>query len=61
MDLGSAKRIRVFVKTSARDPNLLIARPLVAGQPVPLGTREAVLLLAGLDEVSAADVEAEAE
>jgi hypothetical protein len=41
--LGS--RIRVSVKTSARDPNLLVVRPLPEGKRPPPGTREGTLLL----------------
>jgi hypothetical protein len=39
-------RIRVSVKTSARDPDLLLLRPLPAGQAPPVGTREGFLVLA---------------
>ena len=42
---GQETRIRVSVKLSVRDPNLLIARPLAHGEPPPPGTREATLLL----------------
>jgi hypothetical protein len=38
-------RLHVFVKTSVRDPNLLIVRPLAEGQRPPAGTREAFLVL----------------
>jgi hypothetical protein len=37
--------IRVSVKASSRDPDLLIVRPLVDGRALPPGTREATLLL----------------
>jgi hypothetical protein len=39
-------RLRVSVKVSVRDPNLLVVRPLPDGQPLPPGTREAMLVLA---------------
>ena len=42
-------RMRVSVKTSARDPNLFLIRPLGEGQPAPNGTREAFLVLADAD------------
>src|ERR1019366_7855395 len=42
---GKETRLRVSVKLSVRDPNLLIARPLGAGEPPPPGTREALLIL----------------
>jgi hypothetical protein len=42
---GQETRLRVSVKLSVRDPNLLIARPLGAGEAAPPGTREAVLVL----------------
>lgn len=45
-------RIRVSVKTSVRDPNLLIVRPLSEGQALPPGTREGSLVLVG-DEADA--------
>jgi hypothetical protein len=38
--------MRVSVKTSARDPDLLVVRPLSEGQPPPAGTREGFLVLA---------------
>jgi WAS/WASL-interacting protein len=38
-------RFRVAVKLSARDPNLLLARPLREGEAAPPGTRAAYLLL----------------
>jgi hypothetical protein len=41
----SQKQVRVSVKTSARDPSLIIARPLADGQTLPAGTREALLVL----------------
>lgn len=39
-------RLRVSVKTSVRDPNLLLLRPLPEGQSPPVGTREGFLVLA---------------
>jgi hypothetical protein len=42
---GQETRLRVSVKLSVRDPNLLIARPLGVGEPPPPGTREALLIL----------------
>lgn len=42
---GQETRLRVSVKLSVRDPNLVIARPLAAGEPAPPGTREAMLIL----------------
>jgi hypothetical protein len=42
-------RMRVSVKTSVRDPRLLLIRPLADGQAAPAGTREGFLLLAGAD------------
>jgi hypothetical protein len=39
-------RMRVSVKTSARDPDLLLLRPLPEGQSAPVGTREGFLVLA---------------
>jgi hypothetical protein len=38
-------RLHVSVKSSARDPNLFIVRPLAEGQRAPTGTREAYLVL----------------
>ena len=40
------ERIRVSVKTSVRDPQLLLLRPLPEGQRAPTGTREGFLVLA---------------
>jgi hypothetical protein len=37
--------VRVSFKTSARDANLIVARPLAEGQELPPGTREALLVL----------------
>jgi hypothetical protein len=37
--------IRVSVRASARDPDLLVVRPLPEGRPLPPGTREASLVL----------------
>jgi hypothetical protein len=37
--------VRVSVKVSVRDPNLIVARPLADGQEAPAGTREAFLVL----------------
>jgi hypothetical protein len=42
---GQETRLRVAVKLSVRDPNLVIARPLPAGEAPPPGTREALLIL----------------
>jgi len=42
-------RMRVSVKTSVRDPRLLLVRPLANGQVAPAGTREGFLVLAGAD------------
>jgi hypothetical protein len=39
------KGLRVSVKTSVRDPNLLLLRPLPEGESPPFGTREGILLL----------------
>jgi hypothetical protein len=35
----------VSVKTSVRDPSLLVVRPLGEGQSPPAGTREAFLVM----------------
>jgi hypothetical protein len=43
--LPVGQRIRVSVKTSVRDPNLLVVRPLAEGRPLPPGTREGTLVL----------------
>lgn len=43
---------RVAVRTSARDENLYVVRPLAPGQRVPLGTREAWLFF---DEAGSQD------
>lgn len=43
-------RIRVSVKTSVRDPGLLLIRPLGEGQTAPGGTREAFLVLSDADD-----------
>jgi hypothetical protein len=42
---GQETRLRVSVKLSVRDPNLLLARPLGEGEAPPPGTRAAVLVL----------------
>jgi hypothetical protein len=42
---GQEVRIRVSVKLSVRDPNLIVARALGDGESAPAGTREAVLVL----------------
>jgi hypothetical protein len=42
---GQETRLRVSVKLSVRDPNLLLARPLAEGDAAPPGTRAAVLVL----------------
>jgi len=41
----SELRRRVSVKTSVRDPGLLVVRPLAEGQSAPPGTREAFLVM----------------
>lgn len=41
----SEVRRRVSVKVSARDPNLLVVRPLDDGEPAPAGTSEAFLVM----------------
>ncbi len=41
--------IRVSVKASARDPDLLVVRPLPDGRALPPGTREGTLVLAADD------------
>jgi hypothetical protein len=46
-------RRRVSVKTSVRDPSLLVVRPLAEGQSAPPGTREAFLIMA--EDADAAD------
>jgi hypothetical protein len=38
--------LRVSVKTSVRDPKLLVLRPLADGEAAPVGTREGFLVLA---------------
>jgi hypothetical protein len=38
--------VRVSVRTSVRDPTLLVVRPLAAGQSPPPGAREGFLVLA---------------
>jgi hypothetical protein len=43
--LPVGQRIRVSVKTSVRDPSLLVVRPLAEGRPLPPGTREGTLVL----------------
>jgi hypothetical protein len=45
-------RMRVSVKTSLRDPSLLLLRPLADGQLPPAGTREGFLVLADIDNGS---------
>jgi hypothetical protein len=42
---GQETRIRVSVKLSVRDPNLLLARPLPEGEAPPPGTRAAIIVL----------------
>jgi hypothetical protein len=44
--VGFETRVRVSVKFSVRDPQLVLARPLAPGQAPPPGTREAFLVLA---------------
>jgi Meckel syndrome type 1 protein len=43
--IPSGTPIRVSVRASARDPDLLVVRLLPAGRPLPPGTREASLVL----------------
>jgi hypothetical protein len=43
---GHDVRMRVSVRTSARDPALMVLRPLADGQTAPAGTREGFLVLA---------------
>jgi hypothetical protein len=43
---GFQAQVRVSVKLSVRDPQLILARPLAPGQAAPPGTREAILVLA---------------
>jgi len=38
------------VKTSVRDPSLLVVRPLADGQSLPAGTREAFLVMSARDD-----------
>jgi hypothetical protein len=42
-DAAKTERVRVCVKSSVRDPNLLLVRILGAGQSVPSGCHEAFL------------------
>jgi hypothetical protein len=51
----SEARRRVSVKMSARDPNLLVVRPLADGQSPPPGTREAFLVMVGPAEADPVD------
>jgi hypothetical protein len=44
------ERVRVYVRTSLRDPGLLVVRPLAEHESAPPGTREAYLLFADEDE-----------
>jgi hypothetical protein len=44
--IPSPGRVRVSVRTSARDPSLLVVRPLAPGQALPEGAREAFLVMA---------------
>jgi hypothetical protein len=39
------KRVRVSVRTSVRDSDLLVVRPLAEGEAAPAGTREAYLVM----------------
>jgi hypothetical protein len=41
--------IRVSIKRSARDPNLFVVRKLEEGKTVPMGSKEAFLLLPDRD------------
>jgi hypothetical protein len=47
-------RRRVSVKVSARDPSLLVVRPLAESESAPPGTREAFLIMVDTS-VGAAD------
>jgi hypothetical protein len=38
--------VRVSIKTSVRDPSLVVVRKIEAGKPVPAGRVEAYLVLA---------------
>jgi hypothetical protein len=50
-DDRAERRVRVSVRVSARDPDLLVVRKLDDGAPVPMGAREAFLVLSfGSDE-----------
>ncbi len=51
---GRDTRMRVSVRTSVRDPQLLVLRPLADGQTPPMGTREGFLVLADVDDPRAA-------
>jgi hypothetical protein len=42
---AALQQVRVSVRTSVRDPNLFIVRPLAEGVAAPPGTREAFLVL----------------
>ncbi|HEY4015519.1 MAG TPA: hypothetical protein VGM06_19380 [Polyangiaceae bacterium] len=46
---GRDVRMRVSVRTSARDPALMVLRPLADGQMAPAGTREGFLVLAEVE------------
>lgn len=52
-----ARRLRVSVRTSVRDPTLLVVRVLPEGQPPPPGTREAFLLMADVRDTLIDDAE----
>jgi hypothetical protein len=41
----SPARVRVSIKTSVRDPTLLVVRRLDEGKPLPAGTREGWLVI----------------
>jgi hypothetical protein len=45
--LPPGSRIRVSIKTSVRDPNLLVVRPLAEGRATPPGTQVGWLVLGG--------------
>jgi hypothetical protein len=49
--------VRVSVRTSVRDANLLVVRPLADGAAVPPGTREALLTFVEDVEDEIEDVE----
>jgi hypothetical protein len=52
--VGEVRR-RVSVKTSVRDPDLLVVRPLADGESTPAGTREAFLVMVDTPDGAAVD------